>query len=925
MAGNGITMGQGATTISANGKLTLQASTGDITVETLNAGSADVAITATTGSVLDRNDSGAVDIFGAGVILTAGNGIGTLANPLETSVDTLTAAVGAGGVFVLESDGLTIDQIITTDAGSVQVSVAAGGLTLGAGGIHTGAGSVVLSALSSLSTVTLGGNITTDAGAITIRAAGALGLNALLTSQHGAVMLTAGTNAVFASGANISTDAAVRVRADGDLLMSDASVQADSGDILLSAGHMLVPGIAHTSGLARLVTDADGVLVFNRANDRLGENIDAITNHLDIQANLSSSGAVLTIAPLTPALGSKPADIVIGGKDSGNAGTSLSLTLEEIDRIQDGFTTIVLGNGQIDQAVVIQGLNDAVLPAAEAVVFKDPVVVDLSGTGGKLGVTGQVVGESLTVLGSGTVTGLVAADIRMSGSITVGGLLKVASASALTSTAGNLVLGAIAGLNGTADPAEVLSLSAHGGNLVVNGAVSDLDGLLVSAAVNVTFNDTVSITGDLTINATGAVTFMKALDLSGTGSLTVHGATSIVFENGATVHVKGDITLNAQGIVFAGGPGSVSGAGILAITSATASANVVVGAGVLTVPVSGALNLTGREFAAIGSGFGQVVIGQLTQGDVTVAGAVRVAADVILLSHGNLAVNASVDTVSSHSVALTSGAGNIAMATGTRIDSHGGDVLIQADNAGTVLLAIVDARSSTGSGAGAGSGTGGAVTVQAGKATVSDANHDSDVNIFATSLDLSGWGPSSAAAGDVLEAAAQVVRVSAASGLVVRESGADGRASFNVMSGGKLYQQLVVVGPVTRVTQDPAALVQKNDAAKRAAGLPATSALMTSENWASTHGINSTAGNLAVASYLGALFAADTLGLSANLIALNNALADSTDLLNDPSYGIADKLQRSYILGTPGAQPLISGLETFSQDNFEYWVDTLTV
>jgi hypothetical protein len=54
-----------------------------------------------------------------------------------------------------------------------------------------------------------------------------------------------------------------------------------------------------------------------------------------------------------------------------------------------------------------------------------------------------------------------------------------------------------------------------------------------------------------------------------------------------------------------------------------------------------------------------------------------------------------------------------------------------------------------------------------------------------------------------------------------------------------------------------------------------------------------------------------------------NGLDD--DLLSDSSYGLASRLQQAYILGTPGEQPLVSGLDTFSQDTFEYWVDTLSL
>ena len=928
-AAGAIAMGQGAITASANGAISLDATTGEITLETLNAGMANVRVNAHAGSILARSDNGAINLFGADLRMNAGNGNGQAVNPLETCVDTLSATAGAGGVYVVESNGLRIDAITTSDGGAVQVSVSTGELTLGAGGIQTtGAGSVVLSARSAASTVTLDGPVSTDSGAITVAAAGQLRVNAELLSRHGAVDVTAGQDALFAPGTDIRTDANVHVRANQRLVMPDASVHAGGGQINLSAGRQLQPGIVDTTGLITVTTDGSGTLVFNRPNDRLGTDIHATTNRLDIQVDLASPGAVLSVAPLTASAGTAPVDIVIGGQDTG----VLNLSLEEIDRLQAGFTQVVFGNAQAMQSVVMQGLNGAALPGAAPVVFKNPVVVDLSGAGSKLGVAGQVQGISLSVLGSGATTVLAAADIRMSGAVTMGGTLKVASASAITSTGGDLVLGAITGLQGAADPAEVLSLSAQGANVRVNGVVSALDGLRVSAALNVTFAQTVSLTGSLTIDATGVVRFEQALNLSAAGSLTIRGASSVVFANGVTVHVAGNLTLNAQSVVFGGGAGSVSGSGtsVLAITSATAggpmNGNVVVGASLSAAPVAGALNLTAREITAIGAGFGQLVIGQLDQGSVTVAGTVRVDADVVLLSHGNLSVNANVETASASQVALTSSTGNITMAAGTRLDSHGGDVLIQADNAAAVSLGVIDARASSASNAPIG-----AVKVQAGNATLTSANHDGQINIFAATLDLFGWGPASAAAaGDVLEAAAGVVQVRAPRGLVTRESGADGRTTFNVMSGGQLYEQLVVIGPVTRVTQDPALLVQQNDASRLAAGLSLLSSARqaTSENWTSSHSLANPGGNLGVASYLGAVSSASAISGSASIIELkdlSSVLHSGADLLNDQSYGIAEKLQRSYILGTPGAQPLVSGLGTFSQDSFEYWLDHLSV
>lgn len=112
LAGRHITMAQGTQTSTTNGNLLLQATAGNITIETLNAGTANVSVTATAGNVIDGDTAGdtEVDITAAGLLLTAGSssGIGSGSNHLETSVSNLTAVAGSGGVFVTETDAVTV-------------------------------------------------------------------------------------------------------------------------------------------------------------------------------------------------------------------------------------------------------------------------------------------------------------------------------------------------------------------------------------------------------------------------------------------------------------------------------------------------------------------------------------------------------------------------------------------------------------------------------------------------------------------------------------------------------------------------------------------------------------------------------------------------------------------------------------------------
>jgi hypothetical protein len=213
---------------------------------------------------------------------------------------------------------------------------------------------------------------------------------------------------------------------------------------------------------------------------------------------------------------------------------------------------------------------------------------------------------------------------------------------------------------------------------------------------------------------------------------------------------------------------------------------------------------------------------------------------------------------------LYSAQGEILMGKGTRVDSWGGNILLQA---GSMTLATVNARSADLS-------IKGEVEINAadGAGTVTDANQNSSPDVFAKTIHLMAYGPASDGSGDVLEAVTDAVQISVTAGLVVWDSGADGRTYFNVMLDGKLYQQLVVEGAVVLETEDAARLLFDG-------------------------------------------MATDSQGLSG--VQDGNLLAGAE--------GSTSRLHQSYILGTPGEQPFIAGLDSFSLDSFEYWVETLSL
>ncbi|KTT11094.1 hypothetical protein, partial [Pseudacidovorax intermedius] len=97
------------------GSLRVQAGT-DITVGRLST-SGNASLTA-GGSLLDADANGdsVVNIVAGGLRLIAGNAIGSGANAIETTVTTLSARAGTGGVFVTETDGLTVGDVTVSIA-----------------------------------------------------------------------------------------------------------------------------------------------------------------------------------------------------------------------------------------------------------------------------------------------------------------------------------------------------------------------------------------------------------------------------------------------------------------------------------------------------------------------------------------------------------------------------------------------------------------------------------------------------------------------------------------------------------------------------------------------------------------------------------------------------------------------------------------
>ena len=115
-------------------KVDIQATSGNVTFDTAGSvtntsGSGGVLITA-AGSIIDNHPTGN-DVTALSATLTAGTGsVGTLSNPLETSINTLSASANAAGaaIAIANDKALTLQSISATGAGSTAAIQAAGAI-----------------------------------------------------------------------------------------------------------------------------------------------------------------------------------------------------------------------------------------------------------------------------------------------------------------------------------------------------------------------------------------------------------------------------------------------------------------------------------------------------------------------------------------------------------------------------------------------------------------------------------------------------------------------------------------------------------------------------------------------------------------------------------------------------------------------------
>ncbi|MBV5304619.1 MAG: hypothetical protein JZU70_10540, partial [Chlorobium sp.] len=272
-AADAITMVDGAVSTTNNGNIRYEAGTGNITLGELLAGTAKVAIIATLGSILDA-DTTAVDITATDLLLTAGTAIGVLDNHLETTVVNLTAKAANSSIFIDETNGVIVKDVLVTVnrvgiAGTTTVTSPDSQEDLSTTGgngnivLKSTTGNIVVTDAADLNALGLSAHGT---GNILLNAvAGSVDIQTGVTSGNGHISLLAGTTisqSLAASG--ISTGGGtVDLEAGTGISMVDGALTGTSGGNIRyksTTGNITLGELNAGAGKAAIIATAGSIL-----------------------------------------------------------------------------------------------------------------------------------------------------------------------------------------------------------------------------------------------------------------------------------------------------------------------------------------------------------------------------------------------------------------------------------------------------------------------------------------------------------------------------------------------------------------------------------------------------------------------------------------------------------------------------------------
>jgi filamentous hemagglutinin family protein len=706
--------------LSTTGNLDVNATSGNLTLGTLSYGSSSTLnLAAGAGSILSGGGTLAGSSSSAAITLSAANGIGTSAAPVNINASaghTVNASVTGNGSLYLGSLG-TLNGGLTTavNNGSTQV---------------TAAGNIRLASMTS-GTDADGNDIrvTASAGDITVvnvsGGASARSTAVDLSANAGKILATGSTTIegydIHLFGANGVGDGTNRVSASGQRVQVESSGTA----IYLGASSpSVLSGVNSNGGLIDISTSAD-LLLANAASGGGAITVTGTASNVDLIAGNINAGTGSVTLVSTASGGTV--------QDDGNSVTRISggtVTLNAAgglgrasSAVQTAASSLVLTGGASGTGIYVNDGNTSGVTLSSVMALGGAVAIDTAGptVATAVSAAADVAGNNVSITTSsgdltvasvsagannGTVTLNSAGSILASGSGT-----HISGHGAQLTAAGDI--GTVTDLGtGAGTPIRINvdtlgTLASTGSNRVVSidnlntslwtlgaGALSLGSGssAYLWAAGDLTVGTAPSMSGNLMLSSADVLT-LPASGLSSTGDLRLMGSTDVV-SAGATSR---DLQLTGSSVYLRSG----AAGGATTLTTATGTIDAALtAAGALTLNNTGMLAVTtlqtsNGDITATSStgmvassvtagGTGRTISLTTSTGDLT-AGTVNAG------STGTINLTATQGRLLTASPAFTASAlnlssGNAIGSSGSAFDATGMNVTAQVTGSGGIYL-----------------------------------------------------------------------------------------------------------------------------------------------------------------------------------------------------------------------------------------------
>ncbi|RMH87114.1 MAG: filamentous hemagglutinin N-terminal domain-containing protein, partial [Actinomyces sp.] len=660
-----------------NGHVSL-ATTGDLPLGTLNAGTGTVLLTVTDGNITDAAAGvGPSNITSGPVnfVLQASDpaaivpgAIGTAALPIRTTIGTLTASTQDGGIYIAEADGMLVNSVVAREGGNTPGPDAAGNILVGGvAGTHD----VVLT------------STTSDISLQTVQAPDVLAVTASagqISDGNGAALnLTARTLTLTASGAIADPNAPLQIQ------VMTATASSTGGGVALQETNALDLTSIAAAGPVKVTLDAGSLSVgtVNAAGqsvvlaadqgsitDANGGAVNVTADALDLSAK---SGLFSAADPLETALAtSLKTRITDAGVGTYIANTGTLATLDATTN--DGDVSVTYTGGSTGFTASTDLLNAGGLTG-----------LSFQNTGGGLAVgtvnVGTAAGNAVSLTAGG---GVIADDANDAASDIVADSATL-TASTAVGAAGNTLDTSVATLTATAQSGGVFVDEANGLVLTATATGAGNDVSVAALAGNLAV-ESVSAPDQVTLSAAaGAVTANTPANTAIVAAAATLSAGQNIGASAAPLKTQ----LGALTATASGGGLFLDNTGDLTLASATATG------AALT------LNNTGNVALGSLSASGQTVTlsatGQVTDNN---GAATNVTATTAVL--GGAALGADADRLESSVSDLTAtasaggvfvanaGAGTLTLTAATAVGPAGADVKVS--NAGNIVLHTATAK-----------------------------------------------------------------------------------------------------------------------------------------------------------------------------------------------------------------------------------------